>query len=123
MALFRVYGCRHFLCVDTSVDFTTVQVKSTVQLHVLWINQSVFLLSCQTQMRSHSEFVELCIESHCSVRFVARSTLCFVLSLTWMMFGSSCFCDKRHFAAQLFIAVSAKNNVATLCFAFIPVVW
>ena len=34
VALFRGYGCRYF-CVDTSVDFNTVQVKSTVQLHGL----------------------------------------------------------------------------------------
>ena len=33
-----------------------------------------------------------------------------VLSFTRMMFGSSCFCDRRHLAAQLIVAVSAKTS-------------
>ena len=37
--------------------------------------------------------------------------------------GSSCFCDKHHSAAQLIVAVSVANNVASLCFKFISVVW
>ena len=37
--------------------------------------------------------------------------------------GSSCFCDRRHSAAQLIVAVSVENNVASLCFTFISVVW
>ena len=37
--------------------------------------------------------------------------------------GSSCFCDRRHSAAQLIVAVSVENNVASLCFIFISVVW
>ena len=37
--------------------------------------------------------------------------------------GSSCSCDRRHSAAQLIVAVSVENNVASLCFTFISVVW
>ena len=37
--------------------------------------------------------------------------------------GSSCFCDRRHSAAQIIIAVSVENNVASLCFTFVSVVW
>ena len=33
VVLFRVYGCRLIFCVDTSVDFSTVQVTYTIQLH------------------------------------------------------------------------------------------
>ena len=37
--------------------------------------------------------------------------------------GSSCFGDRHHSAAQLIVAVSVENNVASLCFTFISVVW
>ena len=37
--------------------------------------------------------------------------------------GSSCFCDRPHSAAQPIVAVSAKNNVASLCFASISGLW
>ena len=37
--------------------------------------------------------------------------------------GSSCFGDRRHSAAQVVVAVSVENNVASLCFIFISVVW
>ena len=37
--------------------------------------------------------------------------------------GSSCFCHRRHSAAQLIVAVSVENNVASLCFTFISGVW
>ena len=37
--------------------------------------------------------------------------------------GSSCFCDRRHSAAQLIVAVSVENNVASSCSTFISVVW
>ena len=99
-----------FFCVDTSVDFNSVQVEYTVQLHgfvfedcrkshfnpnpdavpcletltgktphVVVVDGSISLcslLSFQTQLCSHAEFVELCIESLFGARFVARSVLC-----------------------------------------------
>ena len=37
--------------------------------------------------------------------------------------GSGCFCDRRHSAAQLIVAVSVENKMASLCFTFISVVW
>ena len=50
-----------------------------------------------------------------------------LLRATWheghLSVGSSCFCDRCHSAAQLIVAVSVENNVASLCFTFISVVW
>ena len=50
-----------------------------------------------------------------------------LLRVTWheahLSVGSSCFCDRCHSAAQLIVAVSVENNVASLCFTFISVVW
>ena len=37
--------------------------------------------------------------------------------------GSSCFCDRRHSAAQLIVAVSVENNVASMCFTFTSLLW
>ena len=54
------------------------------------------------------------------------SARCFVVvrfAAEQLSVGSSCFCERCHSAAQLIVAVSVENNVASLCFTFISVVW
>ena len=49
--------------------------------------------------------------------------LCATLHEAHLSVGSTCFCDRCYSAAQLIVAVSVENNVASLCFTFISVVW
>ena len=114
MALIRGYGCRFFdtsVDLDTVQVKSSVQLRgfsfencrkshfSSVpdavpclivdgqNPHVVLLDGSISLcslLSCQTQMCSHSVFVESCIESHCGARFVARGALCLLFSVSFV---------------------------------------
>ena len=76
-----------------------------------------------------SEFVPFAVSLLCLLMVGTIMSLHTVLLLraSWheahFSIGSSCFCDRRHSAAQLIVAVSVENNVASLCFIFISVVW
>ena len=76
-----------------------------------------------------SEFVPFAVSILCLLMVGTIMSLRAVLLLraSWheahSNVGSSCFCDRRHSAAQLNVAVSVENNVASLCFTFISVVW
>ena len=76
-----------------------------------------------------SDFVPFAVSLLCLLMVGTIMSLHAVLLLraTWheahLSVGSSCFCDRCHSAAQLIVAVSVENNVASLCFTFISVVW
>ena len=65
--------------------------------------------------------------THDLSEFVPFAVSLLLLRASWreahLSVGSSCFCDRRHSAAQLIVAVSIENNVASLCFISISVVW
>ena len=68
-----------------------------------------------------SEFVPFAVSLLCLLMVGTTMSLHAVLLLraTWhkthLSVGSSCFCDRCHSAAQLILAVSIENNVASLC--------
>ena len=76
-----------------------------------------------------SEFVPFVVSLLCLLMVGTIMSLHAVLLLraSWheahLSVGSSCFCDRRHSAEQLIVAVSVENSVASLCFIFISVVW
>ena len=76
-----------------------------------------------------SEFVPFAVSLLCLLLVGTMMSLHAVLLLraAWheahLSVGSSCICDRCYSAAQLIVAVSVENNVASLCFTFISVVW
>ena len=69
-----------------------------------------------------SEFLPFAVSFLCLLMVGTIMSLHTVLLLraTWheahMSVGSSCLCDRCYSAAQLTLAVSVENNVASLCF-------
>ena len=76
-----------------------------------------------------SEFVPFAVSLLCLLMVGTIMSLHAVLLLraTWhkahLSVGSSCSCDRCYSAAQHIVAVSVENNLASLCFTFICVVW
>ena len=86
------------------------------------MDQSVCVPCCLVRPKcDRTQSLSNCVLSHIVVgRFVAQSKLCLLFSVSWCLVRAA-FVTSVTKAAQLIVAVSAKNNAASLCFAFISV--